>query len=131
MILKVRKEADMLVHTADEVLACFHSFYANLYTSSLMCSSADIYEYLVDLTFPTFTMEQVTLLGSDITEKEVKRAIMYLAYGKASGPDGVLLEFYVYRCYRPCLGPGVIRGLQMEEVATFNIYHHRGSYSKT
>ena len=89
------------------IMSCFHSFYTDMYATSLTYNADEISTYLSEIHFPALTTEQVKSLEENPSEEEVRRAITSLAIGKASGPDGLPLE--VYSKYVDILAPVLVQ----------------------
>lgn len=93
LIPKIYSETGETVTDHRDINDTFKEYYSGLYSSE--CDNLSQLNHFFDkLTFPSVSAEQNSLLGGQISNEEILRAIKLLKFNKTPGPDGYSSEFY-------------------------------------
>lgn len=94
VIVSLQSASGTRITDPDLVAEEFRSFYSNLYCSTARYSQQELLAFLQGIDFPTLTPSQIAQLDAPITTDCIAEALAQLPASKASGSDGLPLEFY-------------------------------------
>ena len=92
-ISAIRNPSGRIVSDPHELCDSFSAFYADLFTASPVDSLAQ--QSLLSNLSAAFSRDQADLCEGYLGVEECREALMGMARNKASGSDGLLMEFYV------------------------------------
>ena len=93
-ISTIKDSAGKPTNSPQEINEIFRNFYSKLYSSDHNPRQEDIDLFFKDIKLPQLSTEQVNILDSPVTEKELFTALNLMPNNKAPGPDGFPAEFY-------------------------------------
>lgn len=93
-VANVRDNSGRLLTDPGEINSSFASYYADLYSSKVRYSQAELHSYLDSIELPTLFAEAQTCLDAPFTLKEIRSAVESMQAGKTPGKNDLPAEFF-------------------------------------